>query len=322
MSRFVAPDLAILDDLQLITVSYAETEQRRVDFYTAALTEYDIEYNVENLETDPMRIAYSEGGAYVEMLIDQRINEAIRQLSLATAEQPGLQHIGATYYGVSQSEGENVETFRDRIQLAPEAFSTAGPEGAYIFHALELDGVSDIADAVAYSEEDGAVYSQVTHSDAYSMGHRPTAFQNRGNGDPVVAPEVLVVIHATDDYGFEDQALCDRAYAALTRKEVRPLGDNVRIEVPERVEYTVEMVIKYSLGADPTPLVEEARKRALAYVTARQKVGLVSEILGIGGSGYVSNIESVELVSPEADVGGGQKQVPICTEINITAVQE
>lgn len=322
MSRFVAPDLAILDDLQLVTVSYDQTEQRRVEFYTAALTEYDIEYNVENLETDPMRIAYSEGGAYVEMLIDQRINEAIRQLSLATAAEPGLQHIGATYYGISQGENEGKEAFRDRIQLAPEAFSTAGPEGAYIFHALELDGVNDIIDAVAYSEEDGAVYSEVTYADAHSVGIKPTAYAGRGNGDPVVAPEILVVIHATDEYGPEDQELCDRAYAALTRKEVRPLGDNVRVESPERVEYAVEMVIRYSLGADPTPLVQEARKRVLTYVTARQKVGLVSELLGIGGGGYVSNIESVELISPTSDIGGGQKQVPICTEINITAIQE
>lgn len=330
MTRFVSPDLSALGDLPLVAVSYEATEATRVDFYTAALRAHDIAYDVEGLESDPYRIAYSEGGAYPEILIDQRINEAMRSLSLATARGDALDHIGATYYGISRAvdvgdDGSTVteadDRFRQRIALAPEAFSTAGPEGGYLFHVLELDGEPDIADAAVYSEEDAVTYSATLHADAWSEGERETAFAGRNDGDPVLAPEVLIAVLPTEAYGAADASLLSRAYKAATARDVRPIGDNIRIEAAEVVDYAVEMVVTYRAGADPTPLIAEARARVERYVTARRRVGLKAERLGIGGAGYVSGVESVAVASPTSDVGGGSKQAPHCTSITITAVQ-
>jgi phage-related baseplate assembly protein len=36
----------------------------------------------------------------------------------------------------------------------------------------------------------------------------------------------------------------------------------------------------------------------------------------------VSLVEAVTLNAPAADVGGGPKQVPVCTGITVTAVQD
>lgn len=322
MSRFVAPDLASLPDLPLVTVDYDTTESERRAYYIAALAEYGIDYDNGEVETDPIRIAYSEGGGFVEMLIDQRINEAIRDLTLAKGRLPALQHIAGTYYGISYQDGEDIERFRDRIALAPEAFSTAGPEGAYIFHGLELDGIADVADIVVYSEEDGATYSDVAiFADAYTAGRRATPFDGRGDGDPVLAPEILVIVLPTVAYGPADQALLDRVFAAITSDDVRPCGDNVRIEPAEVLDYTIEMTVTYLPGADPAPLVAEAEKRATAYSDARRRIGVKAERLGIGGKGYVTNDEAVGLTSPSEDVGGGPKQAPNCTGITVTPVQ-
>lgn len=321
MSKFIAPDLSSLGSLPLVPIDYEATEQARVAQYTAALEARGIEYDVEGLETDPLRIAYSEGGAYVEMLIDARINEAIRALSLATATGASLDHIAATYYGISRLADETDERFRARTALASEAWSTAGPEGAYIFHVLELDGTPDIADVAVWGEEDGATYSDTLHADAYTEGQVATPFTGRGEGDPVLAPEVLIVVLPAVAYGTADAALLSRAYAAATAREVRPIGDLVRIEAAQVVEYAVEVTIRYSYGADPAPLVAEAKARIEAYVAARRRIGVVAERLGIGGAAYVSGVEAVTLASPAADVGGGSKQAPHCTGVTVTAVQ-
>lgn len=312
MSRFVQADLAALGDVPAVSaVDFENIRADRLELLKAALAAHGIDYDVDTLETDPAVIVEAEGGGYADMLLRQRVNEAVRALSLATATGGNQDHIAATYYGISRQTDEKDERFRDRIALAPEAFSTAGPLGAYVFHALELDGTADIADAWAYSEEDAATYSAGLYAGV-------TEYED---DDPVTAPEILLVILPTIAYGECDQELLDRAYAAVTAIDVRPLGDKVTVEPAEVVGYTVEMTITYQRGADPTPLVAEARARVEAYVAARRRVGLTAEILGIGGAGYVSGVEAVTLVSPEADVGGGSKQAPECTEITITAVQ-
>lgn len=331
MSRFVQADLAALGDVPaVVDVDFETIRVRRADFLKAALAEFDIDFDVTTLETSPLMTAVARGGGYEEALFRQLVNEKVRALSLATAQVGDLEHIAATYYGVSRqsetdAEGkvilEDIERFRDRIALAPEAFSTAGPLGAYVFHALELDGEPDLADAWAYAEEDGATYSAGLYADAYSMGSRPTPFAGRATGDSVLAPEVLVVILPAIVYGVADQALLDRVYQAVTARDVRPLGDNVRIEPAEVVDYAVDMTITFSRGADPTPLIDEARARVQAYVDRRRRVGLTAELFGIASGGYVSGAEAVTLASPVADVAGGSKQAPNCTGITITAVQ-
>ena len=335
MSRFVAPNLSKLGNLPLVQVDFETTETARRAFYVAALKAHGIDYDVENLETDPVRIAFSEGGAYQEMALDQRINEAIRNLSLAATQDDGaLDHIGATYYGVSRGtdfdgDGNPVpsdrERFRNLISLAPEAFSTAGPEGAYVFHTLELDGEPDVADVATYSEEDGATYSNsVLFADAFTEGRRAAAFENRAEGDPVLAPDVLVVALPSVAYGPMDSALLARIWKALQSKGadgIRPLGDNVRVEAPTILPYVVEMELTYARGADPTPLVEEARKRVKAYTDARRRVGVVSQRVGIGGAAHVTGVEHVNLIHPATDVGGGSKQAPECTAIVVRVIQ-
>ncbi|WP_235424816.1 baseplate J/gp47 family protein [Vibrio vulnificus] len=55
-----------------------------------------------------------------------------------------LQHLGAAR-PVEKYDTETDEQYRRRVQMAPEGFSTAGPDGAYIFHALNAH--EDVLDA-------------------------------------------------------------------------------------------------------------------------------------------------------------------------------
>jgi hypothetical protein len=118
------------------------------------------------VESDP---AYKvlEVCAYREMLIRERVNTAAQAVMLAHARGADLDQLGALLgteclaldpgnpdEGVAPTM-ESDENFRRRIQLAPEGFSVAVPEGAYVFHALSAD--TDVLDASATSPAAGEV---------------------------------------------------------------------------------------------------------------------------------------------------------------------
>ena len=172
MSQFAAPDLARLPTLPLTTPEFEATLAARMADFKARAEADGFDYDVGALESDPIRID-QEVGADREIGIHARINDQTRAVMLATAWGAWLDHIATTFYGISRlvlsmDEGtgevthESDDDFRIRIALVPEAFSTAGPEGAYAFHALELDGRQSISYVAVYSEEDGAIYDDGT----------------------------------------------------------------------------------------------------------------------------------------------------------------
>lgn len=343
MSRFVAPNLTDLGDVpSVVPVDFEEIKASRDEYLIAALDRFGITYDVAKLETDPMVIAFSEGGGYQEMKFRQRVNEAIRALSLATAIGGDLDHIAATYAGISRLVYDNAaddqpfnsqwddilgkwveldDIFRNRILLAFEAFSTAGPEGAYTFHALELDGTRDIADVAVYSEEDAAVYTAGLHADAFSMGLIPAPFTGRSTGDPVRAPEILIVVLPVIGYGAADQSLLDRTFTAVTPKDVRPIGDNVRIEPATVTVYNIEVTLYYAPGVDVSAMAAEAKRRLTVYAQSRRRIGLAVQREVIGGRAAVDDNVTVEVTSPAADIEPGSKGVGQVGTITVNTVQ-
>lgn len=101
------------------------------------------------LEQSPTNVVL-EAEAYGEMLVRARINSAARAVMLAFAKDADLDNLAA-FYNVFRltipadpvtgepAKPESDERFRRRVQLAPEAFSTAGTVGSYVFHALSAD---------------------------------------------------------------------------------------------------------------------------------------------------------------------------------------
>lgn len=343
MSRFVAPNLNDLGDVPAVEqVVFEDIKKARDDCLKAALKIVGIDYDVTQLETDPLIVAFSEGGGYNEVKFRQRINEGIRALSLVTANGGNLDHLGLTYAGIARlvyeqdeknkpvdavwDENKNKwvesdDVYRNRILLAFEAFSTAGPEGAYVFHALELDGVRDVADAAVYSEEDNATYSAGLFADAYSFGWRSTPFANRENNAPVLAPEILIIIVPTIEYGDTDQAILDRVFKAVTSADTRPIGDNVRIEPAVKHSYSIEVELYYSAGADVATLKREAEKRLTAYASARRRIGLSIQREVIGGRAAVGDGVTVKVKEPNQDIEPGTNGFAEVTSINVVTIQ-
>ena len=89
------------------------------------------------VESEPA-LKLLETGAYREMLLRWRINEAAKQNMLAFARGTNLDHLVALA-DVARQDGESDERLLRRFRLSLQALSVAGPRGAYEFHALSTD---------------------------------------------------------------------------------------------------------------------------------------------------------------------------------------
>ncbi|QRX80878.1 baseplate J/gp47 family protein [Glaciimonas sp. PAMC28666] len=243
------------------------------------------------LESDPaMKIL--QVTAYRELHIRQRVNEAARALMLAYAMDNDLDHLGAlmdvprlVVTPADPDKGtdavmESNADLRKRIQLAPHGFSVAGPEGAYIFHALGAD--ARVLDASATSPSPGVV---------------------------------MVTILSRDGDGTASQELIDIVAARLGADNVRPLTDHVLVESAQIIRYRVRAKLYTFPGPDAAVVVLEAQRRMQHYVTEAHRIGRGPTLSGIYAALHVDGVERVALTSPTKDLAISRRQAPFCDDI-------
>lgn len=250
------------------------------------------------VESDP---AYKilEVAAYRETLIRQRVNEAIKAVTLAYAEDADLDQIAARYnverlvitpadpttIPPTEAVMESNDDLRRRVQLSFEGFSTAGPEGAYIFHSLGAD--ADVLDAAAYGppETPGVV--------------RVAVMSRTGNGSAPV--ELLEAVEAT-----------------LSADDVRPLTDDVQVESAAIVNYAVAATLTFYPGPDSAVVMQAAQDALEAYAEKNHRLGRDVTRSGIFAALHQEGVQDVQLVLPESNVVTAWNQAAYCTGITLT----
>lgn len=133
-----------------------------------------------------------------------------------------VENVVTTYLG---SDREEDDPYRRRIQLAPEHFSVAGPEGAYRYHTLSVH--PDIVDCSVWRPKPGFV------------DVRPVM-----KGGELPSEEILIMVRER-----------------LNDKRIRPLTDTVIVAAPAVVNYAVKG--GWYLHFNDEPLAE-TRKRGVA----------------------------------------------------------
>ncbi|MFP3021809.1 MAG: baseplate J/gp47 family protein, partial [Wolbachia sp.] len=105
------------------------------------------------VESDPaMKIL--EVSAWRELLLRQRINEAVKGNLLKFATGEDLDNL-AKFYGVERQKEEEDERFRKRIKAKIIGWSTCGSKEYYRYHALSAD--RRVKDALVESKVPGSV---------------------------------------------------------------------------------------------------------------------------------------------------------------------
>lgn len=248
------------------------------------------------LESEPA-VKLLQVAAYREVLIRARVNDAAQAVTLARAVGTDLDNLAALF-GVVRlvvNPGdplavppvapvlESDADLRRRAQLALEGFSTAGPEGAYVFHALSAD--ADVLDVSATSP---------------------------GPGD------VLVTVLSRMGSGAAGAPLLATVAAALNADDVRPLCDNVVVQSASIVSYAITATLYFHPGPDSAVVMAAAQAAATAYAAAQHRLGRDVTISGLHAALHQPGVQRVVLASPSATLTIGAGQASWCTAITLT----
>lgn len=237
--------------------------------------------DVLQLESEPVN-KLLEVVAYREMITRHKQNERVRRLLLAYSYGDALDHIGVTYFFTERFEDESDDAYRRRLLLAPDRFSTAGAEAAYIYHALSAD--AQVKDASATSP---------------------------------AATEVSVAVLANSGNGTASPELIETVENALNAEFVRPLTDRVTVISAAVETYVINAEIIVRPGPDPDVVRAAAHASAVEFAERRHRLGDDIFQDAVLAALYVEGVERVLLASPAEDIPRSAIQAAYCTSIEV-----
>lgn len=279
------------------------------------------------VESDPV-YKILQVAAYREMLLRQRVNDAAKNVMLAYATKAFLDNLAA-FYGVTRltidpgdpdkaipPTMEEDDDLRRRCTLAPSGYSVAGPDDAYIFHALSASGsVLDAKPTSPTPDDIKALVLQVLAEHAAA----PALVTDMSDAlDGADWPgDVLVSVLSRDGDGTASPALIATVQAELSAKTVRPLTDHVSVRSAEIVPFDI-VGTRYTFGGPDSDLVLAASDDSLAaYLAESKKLARDITLDGIYAAIRVPGIQRTDLTSPTANIVISGSQAAHCTRIDL-----
>lgn len=249
------------------------------------------------LESDPLNKIAQES-AYREVVLRQRINDSCHAVLLAFARGPDLDHLGALFeverlvinpgnpnaFPPVPKVLEDDDRLRQRIQLALEGVSTAGPVGSYIFHALSASPL--VKDVAVTSPSPGLV--------------RVTVLSSEGSGVPTTGLLAIVA-------------------AALNHEDVRPLCDTVEVVAAQITPYTVDATLTFFSGPDVALVRTAAEEAVKKYVSEHHRLGHDVTLSGLFAALHQPGVQNVTLTAPAATLVIADSHAAFCTSVAVTA---
>ncbi|SDU56696.1 baseplate J/gp47 family protein [Pseudomonas mandelii] len=247
------------------------------------------------IESEPV-VKVLEVGAYMKVANRARVNDGCKALLLAHAIGSDLDHLGANYNLkrlVIQTEDlsavppvpeikEQDDPFRERIQLAFEGLTTAGPRASYILHARNASGL--VMDATA--ESPAPCYVTVT------------VLSSEGKG--VASAELLATVKA-----------------ALNDEDVRPVCDRVTVQSAQIIDYRIDAIL-HMAGAGPEgdASLAEATSRLAKWINPRKRLGVEVARSAVDAQLHVAGVARVELVG-WSDLAPTKAQAAYCVGYDV-----
>ena len=246
------------------------------------------------VESEPL-IKLLQLTAYRELVLRQQFNDRARSVMLAFAAGNDLVHLAALF-GVSRlvltpanpvtgaaAVLESDDDLRRRVLLAPDSWSVAGPEAAYIFHALSAD--PGILDASATSPAPG---------------------------------EVVVSLLSRTGTGAASAGQIAAVQAVVAGDGVRPLTDLVTVVSAQILPYQVIAQLTLFAGPDAPTILAQAIAAVTAHCEAARRMGRDVPRSALIAALHVGGVQRVVLAQPAADLVCSAIQAGHVTAITIT----
>lgn len=229
------------------------------------------------LESEPLNII-AQAMAYRELLLRQRINEAVAACMLSHSTGDDLDNITANLdterltitseTDTTDAVTESDEALRLRAQAAFEGMSVAGPSAAYEYFARSASG--KVADVKASS--------------------------------PAPAEVVIAVLSTEGDGTASPELLADVA-EAVNDEEARPLGDRVTVRSAEIVDYEINATLYLYPGPESEPIINAADASLQKFLKQNnKKISRDVARSAISAALHVQGVQRVVINSPANDI--------------------
>jgi len=248
------------------------------------------------LESDPV-VKLLELGVYRRLQNRARVNDGAKALMLPYAQKTDLDQLAANVnlqrLVIQEADQQAIppvtrvmeldDALRERIQLAYEGLTTAGPRNSYILHARNASAL--VADATAESPS------------------------------PAV---VVVTVLSLEGHGEADQALLDTVFSTLSDDDVRPVADRLTVQSAEVIEYRIDAVLHLvGTGSESEAILAECHRRMELWVNPRRRLGLEVARSAIDAQLHITGVSCVELIGWQ-DIEPSKAQAAFCTGYTIT----
>lgn len=232
------------------------------------------DYDVQMLETDPATVI-QQAAAYVETILRADGNDKAKQLLLAYAVGPTLDHILASYHRTPRLPGETDDAYRARGQLAPEAMADLGiTHGGYIFK-VRTAFADDIKDV------------------------RPI---RRGPG------RMELRLLGRNETGAVSDAVLASIIRAFEPEHATQSTDILTVLPADIDERHVTVTLKIPRGPDPASVRAASRKKLDAFAAAIHQIGMGLYRDALFAAAHVPPVVTVTInglaedVAPRSDV--------------------
>lgn len=247
------------------------------------------------LESDPV-IKLLELGAYRRVQNRARVNDAAKALLLAYAIKGDLDQLAGNVRLqrlVVQAEDlttvpptaqvlEEDDALRERVQLAYEGLTTAGPRNSYILHARNASAL--VGDATAESPS------------------------------PAV---VMITVQHLQGEGVADQALLDSVKVYLSDDDIRPVADRVMVQSAEVIRYQINATVYMTgTGSENEVILAECQRRLAEWVNPRRRLGVEVSRSAIDAQLHISGVRRVDLAGWQ-DIKPTKYQSAFCTAFSV-----
>ncbi|NGZ19972.1 MULTISPECIES: baseplate J/gp47 family protein [unclassified Wolbachia] len=215
------------------------------------------------VESDPaMKVL--EVAAWRELLLRERINEAVKSNLLKFATGEDLDNL-AEFYGVEREKEEEDERFRKRVKAKIAGWSTGGSKEYYRYNALSAD--RRVKDALVESPIPGKVQISILSTQLSTTG--------------IVSEELLEIVKKQ-----------------VTRDDIRVLTDTVTVIGCNITEIDIHSRISTNYITSE----EEIKKQFIKKFEASKRLGWNVTRSWIIANLFVEGVENVELIEPREDV--------------------
>jgi len=265
--------------------------------------------------------------AYRVVIERQNANEKARRILLAKATGPELDHLGALPWILTPRKTiveadpdavppveaviEKDDDYRARLQLALEGWSTAGPTGAYLYHALRADDhVKDVGVKAPIFKR----FADITGMppDSFLLGVEDDA----GLNEPTPG-DVAIAVLSTEGDGGAATPLLTAVETYLDDSNLRPTTDRPRAIAAEIINYSIEADIICYPGPDRALVLDDAQRSIEKYTSAMHRCGYDITISGIHNALHRVGVQKVNLTAPAGDIIIDWNQAAWCDGITL-----